>query len=71
MWQNESRTLDLSHRSQALQPTLQLFPISTRELQYTVKKISTLNHTYKCGNESPHLLVWVLTKKGTVHFGTH
>ena len=42
-----------------------------RRIQHTVKKFSTLNHTYKWGNESPHLLVWVLTKKRTVHFGTH
>ena len=38
---------------------------------YTVKKISTPNHTYKWENGSPHLLVWVLIKKGTVHFGAH
>ena len=37
----------------------------------TVKNFSTLNHTYKWGKGSPHLLVWVLTKKGIVHFGAH
>jgi hypothetical protein len=42
-----------------------------RRIQHTVKKFSTLDHTNNWRNESPHLLVWVLTKKGTVHFGTH